>query len=204
MMKISLLTTAILILLVELAWSSETQLKIPQKIPQCGHSFNHHWKASIGSLIADPQSLPKSLLLAKSAKYLVQGKGKSFKIIAEQSFVKGKAQIVCASGTSDISQSFSIYAPALLDLTDSKEIGHSFWQFHISVSDKKLGVWNQKTRMFKNIEDLEKTLSSLGFDYQWSQISYDEFELILNKESSGYLERLSLKFDLVKPQTKAK
>ncbi len=150
---------------------------------------------SHGKVLTSIKDLPKVVLIGKRAIYYVENKNSGFRLVGEQSFVKGQSRIVCATMPEVSSQSFSMYAPTLIDLTGDQSIGDSYWQFHMIANEKQFGIWNKQSRVFSKSKDLESGLAKTGAQIQVIQISRDQFEIQFSRESDKTNEVLSIRFD---------
>lgn len=151
--------------------------------------------------IKNMESLPRLVFVAREADFYVENKNQSFKIWGQQSFTRVESKIICANvsaiGMLYESLRFSVYAPTLMDLTGDQKVGDSFWQFHLNVDGSQLGIWNQKTRLFSKVKEFEAQMLKMGVQVQIFQISRDEFELVMKRESSSFVEALSVRFEAV-------
>ncbi|PIS11781.1 MAG: hypothetical protein COT73_02160 [Bdellovibrio sp. CG10_big_fil_rev_8_21_14_0_10_47_8] len=148
------------------------------------------------------KSLPALVFVGKQADYYVEGKKKNLRLWGQQSFTRGEEKIICATlPSSQESDAFAIYAPALIDLSEEKKTGNSYWQFHMMVRPDKIGIWNKASRLFSKSRDLEEGLKKIGAQYQFFQRSRDEYELFLIRETDSITEYLSIRFDAV-PEVK--
>ncbi len=163
-------------------------------VPECRtrpEFFSH------GKVLPSIRSLPHMVFIGKRAIYYVENKNSGSKLWSEQSFVKGQSKIVCATMKESEEQSFSLYAPTLIDLSGDKSVGDSYWQFHMIANPKQFGIWNKKSRVFPRTKDLEEGLAKIGAQIQAVQISGDEYELQLIRETEKTIETLSIRFDAV-------
>lgn len=153
------------------------------------------------TLVKNIDALPHLVFVARKADYYVENKEQSFKLWGQQSFTRVDSKVLCATipafheGLQDLR--FSIYAPTLMDLTGDQKVGDSFWQFHLMADGTQVGIWNQKSRMYSKAKDFESRLAKMGVQVQVFQISHDEFEVILTRESKQFTETLSVRFDSV-------
>jgi hypothetical protein len=165
------------------------------KVPSCEGQQEIFSPSNLGVVVKNIESMPKMIYVAKRAKYLIESKKHSFQLAATQSFLQGESKILCSTLSRVADKGFSIYAPTLIDLTDEKKTGNSFWQFHVSIGQSQLGIWNQKTRMFDKNKEVEKSLTAAGLQLQILQISHDEFDLIFSRENGEFSEQLVIRFD---------
>lgn len=166
-----------------------------QSVQSCRQSpeFLNSTKTAI-----NPKALPALVFVGTSADYYVENKASKMKLWGQQSFKTGKSAIVCADAGTTARESFSIYAPTLIDLTGTNSTGDSYWQFHVTADLKYFGIWNKKSRLFPKTKDLESGLSKTGAHFQFYHISRDQYELVLIKESVRTLEVLSIRFDAIR------
>jgi hypothetical protein len=163
-------------------------------VPECRtrpEFFSH------GKPLASVRSLPHMLLVGQRAIYYVENRSTGFRLWGEQNFIRAEEKIVCASMAKSEDQSFSIYAPTLIDLSGDKSIGDSYWQFHMIANAKQFGIWDKKSRLFPKTTDLEAGLAKIGAQVQVIQISRDQYELQFSRESDKTVEVLSIRFDAV-------
>lgn len=152
------------------------------------------------SAIRNIDNLPQMVFVGRKAEFYVEDKTQNLKILSQQSFTRAESKVLCASAAAvdKSSRGFSMYAPTLIDLSGDKKIGDSYWQFHLSAEADKIGVWNKRSRVFSSSKDLEAGLQKIGAKYQFVQISHDEYELILIKETANTIQALSIRFDAVR------
>lgn len=154
------------------------------------------------SSIRTIENLPSMVFVGRKAEFYIEDKTQNLKILSQQSFTRAESKILCASAALAKSeksvQGFSMYAPTLIDLSGDKKIGDSYWQFHLSAEAEKIGLWNKRSRVFSSSKDLETGLQKTGARYQFVQISHDEYELILIKETATTIQALSIRFDAVR------
>jgi hypothetical protein len=143
------------------------------------------------------KNLPRVVLVGTSAEYYVETKSTGLKLWGRQSFKSGKSEIVCGQMGQSQNSSFSLYGPTLLDLSGEKNVGDSYWQFHMIANTKNFGIWNKKTWLFPKTKDLEKGIEKTGAQMQVYQISHDEFEMVLTRDSDQAVETLSIRFDAI-------
>lgn len=141
------------------------------------------------------KTLPAMAFVARKAEFYVENKEQTQRIWGEQSFVKSKPRIVCAHWERAGTQGFSMYAPTLLDLRPSAKGADVYWQFQVTASDHQYGIWNQKSRLFSKVKDLESALLQMGAQMQIYQISHEQFELVFTRETSSWVETLSVTYD---------
>lgn len=185
------LTLSSFLLLTEAALKPDsTRLTRSTKIPICTEkpSFLLEQKNEITQGI---NGLPKMVLVARKATHYVESKTGKAHLLSEQDFKKnGKSTITCASLVDMLTQSYSLYAPVLLDLTNEKKIISSLWQFQMMSNLKELGVWNHKTVFGSKWMNQNASVKIY-------QLGHDEFEIMLIREHSGQTEYLSVKFEAV-------
>ncbi len=185
---------AFALIIPELLWSAS-------KISECNNRPDF-LNSIRGSAMRNLEALPQMVFVGRRADHYVEDKTQNLKIWSQQSFTRAESKVLCASAalskSEKLSKGFSIYAPTLIDLSGDKKIGDSYWQFHLVAEAEKIGVWNQKSRVFSKIKDLEEGLQKTGAKYQFFQLSHDEYELILLKETSTSIEALSIRFDAVR------
>lgn len=162
------------------------------KVPECEKKSD---LVSEGRPLPNLKALPPLVYVGKSAKYSIDMKSQESRLQGEQSFVKGESRIACASGQFLKPASFSMYAPTLIDLTGTKNIGDSYWQFHMTADEKHFGIWNQKSRLFSKSKDLEEGLSKVASQIQVFQLSHSEYEVVFTRETEQATEVLSIRFD---------
>lgn len=143
--------------------------------------------------------IPKKLLVASSVDYFVQSRLGSFlQVWAQHSFRQAHSTFKCYSGNSDETLSFVVSAPTLIDQTVEHKTGNSFWQFHLSLDKNKLGIWNQKTRLFPNSKFWPEQLNKIGYLQSWKLMSNGQYKLILIRQLSEYTQSIIIYYDLVK------
>jgi hypothetical protein len=143
------------------------------------------------------KNLPPKIFIAQVANFYVENKSQTFQLWSEQSFLKGSSQFICGKYDNGKSESFSLYAPTLMDLSGEQKLSDSYWQFRMIANTKQFGIWNQKTRIFTRSKDLESAIAALGAQVQFFQISEDIYEMLITRETESYNETLSIRFDTV-------
>lgn len=169
------------------SWSAST-------VPEC--AARPEFVTRTGPVL-NLKSLPPMILVGKKVDYYVENRTSGLKIWGVQSFKKGDSKILCASSGNFVSESFSMYAPTLIDLTDEKVVGDSYWQFHMIANLKQFGIWNKKSRIFSATKDLDAAFSKIGAQVQIVQHTHNEYELLFTRESEQSIEVLSIQFDAV-------
>lgn len=150
---------------------------------------------SRGRLLANLKALPPIVFVARKASYFVENKQTGKQIQGEHVFNKSSPRIVCADTGFAASESFSIYAPTLINLSDSQKMADVYWQFHMTVSPTQLGIWNRKSLIYSKTADLEEGLAKTGAQSQFRQTAHDQFELLLSREDGAWSETLLIEFD---------
>lgn len=138
--------------------------------------------------------LPKGLFLVREVQHTVSDNGK-IKYHTRKSMIgrNDQSSESCYFGEPQNQYKSTGLVPVLIDLTDKKEIGDSFWNFSYSF-DKRVGSLNTK-RSLMPAEDFQKRLTGQGFELEKVQISHDEFELRLNRSHQKFSEKIVLVFD---------
>lgn len=138
------------------------------------------------------------LLVGKKATYQVESANGKFKVISEQSFETGVSKIICGSGKAEFAkQSFSMYAPTLIDNRKQSDASFSFWQFQISADDSLFGIWNKKSRVLSQTKEAwDEVLEKHGIHYQIFQLTKNLYEIHLQKSSETALEQLLIRYDV--------
>jgi hypothetical protein len=150
-----------------------------------------------GRTLPNLKALPSFVYIGKRADYYIENKATGLKIWGEQSFLRGESKIVCASAGRDQSQSYSMYAPTLIDLSKDKSLGESYWQFHVIANAKQFGIWNKASRVFSKNKDLESGLAKIGAQVQFVQLSHSEYQFVFTRETDQTLETLVIRFDAI-------
>lgn len=154
-------------------------------------------------IIGGFEKLPQLVLVANEADYYVESKnqGNPVKIHSYQSFTttkpKEKSKIVCGSSKSIDAFRSSLFAPTLIDTTKTKKIGQSLWQFQMLADKEGFSVWNTRSLAFSENENLEKALLKFGGNYRIYQLSGDQYEVVVSKDTEGVTQYLSIKYDAV-------
>lgn len=157
-------------------------------------------------IIGGFKKLPRIVLIAKEAEYYVESKTSesNLKIHSYQSFTtmdpKEKSKIICGNAKSTENLRFSLFAPTLVDTTNTMKIGQSLWQFQILSSKDGFSVWNKRSLALAEGENLEKALIPFGGNYRIYQLSSDQYEVVVSKDTEGVAQYLSIKYDAVKSQ----
>jgi len=138
--------------------------------------------------------LPKGLFLVREIQHTVSDEGQ-IKYHTRKSMIGRNDQNSesCFFGDPQNQYKTAGLVPVLIDLTDKKEIGDSFWNFSYSF-DKRVGSLNTNRSLMPN-EDYQKKLIGQGFELEKVQISHDEFELRLNRSHQKFSEKIVLIFD---------
>ena len=164
------------------------------KIPECNErpEFLSQNKTEI-----EITQIPKVILVGKKAEHYVQSKTSKLKLHGVQNFKKSASKIICGTARQRENQSFSLYAPTLIDFSSGKGISSAVWQFQMMANPKEFGVWNRQSRILSRSEALQKTLQEIGGKVQIYQLSQNEYEILISKESESSSEYLSIRFDAV-------
>lgn len=155
-------------------------------------------------IIGGFEKLPQLVLVANEAEYYVESKNSdaNLKIHSYQSFATAshseKSKIVCGNTKSSENIRYSLIAPTLIDTTKTKKIGQSLWQFQVLSDKEGFSVWNQRSLAFNDNENLEKALMKFGGNYRIYQLSHDQYEVVVSKDTDGATQYLSIKYDAVK------
>lgn len=167
---------------------------ISVRIPECSSrpEFMYQNKTEL-----DLAQMPKVILVGKNAEHYVESKTTKLKLHGVQSFTKAQSKIVCGTARQRENQSFSLYAPTVIDFTDGKGLVNSVWQFQLMASPKEFGVWNQQSRILSKPLSLEKRLQDIDGKVQFFQLSQNEYEMVISKETASTVEYLSVRFDAV-------
>ncbi len=163
----------------------------PAKVPLCDGQpdfVNQHKE----ELTQGIEGLPKLILVGRKAFYYVESKNGQTRMQSEQDFENGKSKVNCATLKDRKSQSFSLYAPVLLDLTGQKSIKNTLWQFQVMANAKEVGVWNQMTVFGSKWTDQNAKVKVY-------QITHEEYEILLTRETENKIEHLSVRFDVATP-----
>jgi hypothetical protein len=148
--------------------------------------------------------LPQIILVANEAEYFIESKNieNGFKVHSYQSFTgtspRNESKIVCGSTKSNETFRFSLFAPTLIDTTQKRRVGQSLWQFQLLTDKEGFSVWNKRSLAFKDGEDLEKVLMKFGGNYHIYQLSPDQYEVVVSKDTEGITQYLSVKYDAVR------
>jgi hypothetical protein len=155
-------------------------------------------------IIGGFEKLPQLVLVANEAEYYVESKNSdtNLKIHSYQSFTSGggneKSKIVCGNTKSSANLRYSLFAPTLIDTTKTQKVGQSLWQFQVLSDKDGFAVWNQRSLAFNDGENLEKALLKFGGNYRIYQLSHNQYEVVVSKETEGATQYLSIKYDAVK------
>ncbi len=144
--------------------------------------------------------LPETVLVARDAQYYVEGKhaGEALKLHGYQSFLKtSPSQVLCGTGSQNLKERFSLFAPTLIDTHKKPKVGQSLWQFQMMTEGEKYSFWNLKSPSAQNMDEMEKWLKERGAQYKFYQISHNEFELLLVKKDKEVTQYLSIRYDSV-------
>lgn len=155
-------------------------------------------------IIGGFEKLPQLVLVANEAEYYVESKNSEaqVKIHSYQSFLntspKEKSKIICGNTKSSENFRYSLFAPTLIDTTKTQKVGQSLWQFQVLSDKEGFSVWNQRSLAFNQGENLEKALMKFGGNYRIYQLSHDQYEVVVSKDTEGSTQYLSIKYDAVK------
>lgn len=155
-------------------------------------------------IIGGFEKLPQLVLVANEADYYVESKNSdaNLKIHSYQSFTAGsglqKSKIICGNTKTGENLRYSLFAPTLIDTTKTQKVGQSLWQFQVLSDKEGFSVWNQRSLAYNNSENLEKALMKFGGNYRIYQLSHDQYEVVVSKDTEGVTQYLSIKYDAVK------
>jgi|GEM_PF-2569567 len=181
-----------------MAQSSTTNSATP-KVSDCLSKFADKMAQPLSQFveIKSLEQLPKKIFVAQTADYLVETKSDDFKLWARQSFVSGESRAVCASFQKASSLGISMYAPTLIDLSELRKTGDSFWQFHLMVSNEKVGIWNQRSRISTHAKDFLLRLQDAGVRVFMEARTPTNYQLHFIRKSEAMIEHLMIRYDLV-------
>lgn len=152
----------------------------------------------VGSIDKLPQM---GLLVAREAEFYIEGqteRGSPVKVHGYQSFVaQSKNKILCGAGAKGMQERFSLVAPTLIDTTSAQKVGSSLWQFQILAKEDQFSAWNMKSPLASGPAAMVKFLSKPGTQYHLYQIGYNEYEMMVVRESQGVKQYLSVRYDAV-------
>lgn len=153
-------------------------------------------------IVGTIDKLPKlGVLVARDAEYYVEGQtesGDPIRMHAYQSFEDRAAgtRVLCGDSAKGMSERFSLFAPTLIDTTNS-QVGNSVWQFQLMANGDKFSSWNMKSPVSSSAERLDKVLRKMGSKYRLYQTARNEYEMMVIQESHGVTEYLSIRYDAV-------
>lgn len=173
---------------------SQKAAGVSVKIPECNERPEF---LSQNRTEVEITQIPKIVLVGKRAEHYVESKTSKLKLHGVQNFTKSASKIVCGTARQRESQSFSLYAPTLIDFSSGKGISNAVWQFQMMANPKEFGMWNRQSRILSRSESLHKTLQDVGGKVQIYQLSQNEYEILISKESDNSTEYLSIRFDAV-------
>lgn len=128
--------------------------------------------------------------------------GKNVKIHSYQSFVRPKehayGKILCGTTPENFANRFSMMAPTLIDASSDRKVGNSMWQFQVIADAKGYSVWNKQSPSFSRAEGLDKTFKGQHVNYHLYQISHNEFELVVEQNTGGMSETLSVRYEALR------
>lgn len=142
--------------------------------------------------------MPKNLFVGRMAHFWVESKDGLTKVGVKQNFKTGHKEFACATLPRGLKRHFSLFAPALLDRTLGQKTGTTIWQFQTSLDEGRLGVWNQKTKLFTP-EQFFAYAKKNGLQLQWSQMGTDDFRIRLQKVVGDFTMILVIDFDQITP-----
>lgn len=191
-------TTKTALILIFVALPVTAQNANPGKVGDCLISFSEkiNRPAHDGSEIKSLDQLPRKIFVAQSADYLVETKDE-MKLWGRQSFVSGESKAICASLPKNAGLGISMYAPALIDLSDDHKTGNSFWQFHLMVSEGKIGLWNQHSRLHAKAENFLPRLQEAGIQTFLQAMTPTNYQIHFIRKSERGTEHLIIRYDLV-------
>lgn len=148
--------------------------------------------------------LPQIVLVANKAEYYVESKNSEsgFKVHSYQSFTSPAAnqdsKIICGSSKGTENFRYSLFAPTVIDTTQTKKVGQSLWQFQLLADKAGFSVWNKRSLAFQDGENLEKALMKFGGNYRIYQLNRDQYEVVVSKDTPGIAQYLSVKYDAIR------
>jgi hypothetical protein len=172
-------------------------LKAANKVSICDKAPEFLNLQRAAASLKNIEALPKLIFVGRMAEHFVQLKSGKLKMWSQHSFKQGKSWVHCADVGEQSDFSSALYGPTLIDQTLGQRVGNSFWQFHLTSKNKQLGVWNRKSRLGGVGQSIEGFLQKLGIQVQVFQVTHDEFDLVLTKETSGAIEILVIRYDSV-------
>lgn len=139
-------------------------------------------------------ALPKMIFVALQADYYIESKDKKFRIQSFQNFKRPESKLICGS-LSEKSHSFAMYAPTLIDRSEDKKVGDSWWQFQLMVDGKKFGVWNTKSRLFSKSGSFEAKLKDFSVKVFQVDLDPNLYEIVLQRAEGDFIETISVRYD---------
>ena len=183
--------------------SSKLQLPQFEKVSTC-HSKPAFLNEVRGNVVA-LHKLPKAVFVASGVEMYVEGKadnGTPVQAYALQSFTdrskRERGQVVCGSSAQGLAERLPILAPALFDTTDSQSVGTSLWQFQLIMGEGQFAMSGYRTPAQESLLQLEKSLVKSGGNYQISQVSHNEFELLVTKPVKNLRVTLLVRYQVMK------
>ena len=170
-----------------------------RKVSDCLGKFSDKLTRPLADVIEikSMHQLPKKIFVAQAADYLVEAAAEDLKLWGRQSFVSGESKAVCASFKKNSSIGISMYAPTLIDLSGPGKTGNSFWQFHLMISNEKVGIWNQRSRLPTHSKNFLLRLQETGIRVFMQAMTPTSYQLHFVRNNDAVIEHLIIRYDLV-------
>jgi hypothetical protein len=191
MLKTTFIAVSVFIFLPMLA-SAET------KVSDCQGNFTAAGIISLNQSteIKSLDQLPKKIFVAQTADYLITSKTSETKLWGRQSFITTEGKVMCATLKDQGRTGFAMLAPTLIDLSETHTVGNSFWQFHMTIDDQHVGIWNQKSRFSPRSSDFLLRMQEGGIKVYGEMVSSTRYQLHFVRESPTVTEHLRIRYDL--------
>lgn len=128
----------------------------------------------------DFNHLPERVFVARTLEVWAANRDKGYKLMARHNFKSMKSEVRCSKSPYEGSVNLTAWVPALVDLSHDKRWGDSVWQFQALLSTKRVGIWNQKSRLAP--VDEVRRISQKG---TWRALDLDSYELIWEQSVNG-------------------
>ena len=164
-----------------------------KNISSCSSMPEELFRSSEDSVL-NLRALPKGLYLARSVIQSVE-KPEGEKYFSYQRLSKGEKSknYFCYQGAPESKVKVQAFVPTMIDMTQNKKWGHSFWSFALS-ADKKAGAV-EASRSLVPALDYKIKLQEQGYTVIERQRSHNEFEIRLQRNVANWKETIILLYD---------
>lgn len=150
------------------------------------------------------QSLPAGILVARQAHFSIEARSVEGSLVKAQTFqsfvnsgsnIKSKPKVICGNSELPLKTRYSMMGPTLIYTGEASKEKNIFWQFQVLADSTLLSPWNTRSLALSSSADIEKTLTSLGYETKIYQLSSKKFEIVYSQKRNDDKQALSIIYD---------